>query len=111
MSEVFGELDADRRRQAVAELYADDCAMYAAEGETVGQAAISEQVGRILEASPPDFAFSLVGHAEVIHDLGRLRWQSGPAGGPAVLNGMDVAIFADGKIKALYTFIEAPAEA
>ena len=109
VSEVFGERDPGRRQHAVSELYADDCAMYAADGESVGQEAVSDQVGRILEASPPDFAFSLVGHAEVIHDVGRLRWRSGPAGGPPVLNGMDVAVFADGKIKALYTFIETPA--
>jgi hypothetical protein len=111
VSEVFGERDPGRRRRAISELYADDCAMYAAEGESIGQAAVSEQVGRILDASPPGFAFSLVGHAEVIHDVGRLRWQSGPAGVPPVLSGMDVAVFANGKIKALYTFIETPTEA
>ena len=106
VSEVFGERDSGRRKHAVSELYADDCAMYAADGESVGQSAVSDQVGRILDASPPGFAFSLVGHAEVIHDVGRLRWQSGPAGGPPVVSGMDVAVFANGKIKALYTFIE-----
>ena len=79
--------------------------------ESIGQAAISDQVGRILDESPPGFAFSQVGPAEVIHDLGRLRWQSGPAGAPPVLSGMDVAVFANGKIRALYTFIETPASA
>ena len=111
VSEVFGERDPGRRRHAISELYADDCATYAADGESIGQAAISDQVGRILDASPPGFAYSLVGPAEVIHDVGRLRWQSGPAGGPPVVSGMDVAVFANGKIKALYTFIDAPTAA
>jgi hypothetical protein len=111
VSEVFGERDPGRRRRAVAELYADDCAMYAAEGESIGQAAVSDQAGRILDATPPGFAFSLVSPAEVIHDLGRLRWQSGPAGTPPVVSGMDVAVFANGKIKTLYTFIETPTAA
>jgi hypothetical protein len=111
VSEVFGERDSDRRRRAIAALYAEDCAFYDAEGESIGPAAISDRVGRILEESPPGFAFSLVGAAEVIHDLRRLRWQTGPAGAPPVLSGMDVRVFANGKIRMLYTFIETPAAA
>ena len=106
--EVFGERDAGRRSRALAELYVEDCAMYDAEGESLGQAAVSDQVGRILDQSPPDFEFRVVAAAEVIHDLGRLSWESGPAGAPAVVNGMDVALFASGKIRALYTFVQAP---
>ena len=111
LSEVFGERDPGRRRQAIAELYADDCALYDADGAAIGQAAVSDQVGRVLSESPPGFAFSAVSPAEVIHDLGRLRWQTGPAGAPPVARGMDVAVFASGKIRTLYTFIEAPAAA
>jgi hypothetical protein len=47
----------------------------------------------------------------VIHDLGRLRWQTCLAEVPRVLSGMDVAVFANGKIRALYTFIETPVAA
>jgi hypothetical protein len=107
VSEVFGEPDPGRRMRAIAELYAEDCAFYDADGQSIGQAAISNRVGRILDGSPRGFAFSLVGPAEVIHDLGRLRWQAGPAGAPPVLSGMDVAILANGKIRTVYTFIEA----
>jgi hypothetical protein len=104
--EVFSERDPARRRRAIAHLYTEDCASYDADGANFGQAAISDRVGRILDQSPLGFAFSLVGPAEVIHDLGRLRWQSGPAEAPPVLRGMDVAAFANGKIRVLYTFIE-----
>ena len=110
-TEVFGERDAGRRARAIAELYAEDCAFYDAEGESIGQAAISDHVERILDETPPGFAFSLVGPAEVIHDLGRLRWQTGPAGAPPVVSGMDVAVFADRKIRTLYTFVSAPVAA
>jgi hypothetical protein len=111
VSEVFGERDPGRRGRAIAELYAEDCALYDAEGASIGHKAVSDRVGRILDESPPGFAFTLVGPAEVIHDLGRLRWQTGPAGAPPVLRGMDVAVFANGKIRTLYTFIETPAAA
>ena len=108
VSEVFGERDPDRRKQAIAHLYADDCALYDADGESIGQTAVSDRVGRILDEGAPGFAFSLAGPAEVIHDLGRLRWQLGSAGAPPVVSGMDVAAFANGKIRRLYTFIETP---
>jgi hypothetical protein len=108
VSEVFGERDPGRRSRAIAELYAEDCALYDTEGESIGQAAISERVEGILGESPTGFTFSPVGPAEVIHDLGRLRWQIGPVGAPPVMNGMDIAVFANGKIQTLYTFIETP---
>jgi hypothetical protein len=111
VSEVFGERDPGPRQRVIAELYAEDCAFYDAEGKSIGQGAISDHVGRILDEGPPGFAFSLVGPAEVIHDLGRLRWQLGPAGAPPVMTGMDVAVFANGKIQTLYTFIETPVPA
>jgi len=111
VTEVFGERDSGRRRRVIAELYVDDCALYDAEGASIGQAAVSDRVGRILDESPPGFAFSVDGSSEVIHDLGRLRWRTGPAGGPAVLSGMDIAVFANGKIRTLYTFIETPVSA
>jgi hypothetical protein len=111
LSKVFGERDPGRRRRAIAELYAEDCALYDTEGESIGQAAISERVEGILGESPAGFTFSPVGPAEVIHDLGRLRWQTGPAGAPPVMSGMDLAVFANGKIRTLYTFIETPVAA
>jgi hypothetical protein len=110
-SEVFAERDPGRRRRTIAELYAEDCAFYEADGESIGQVALADRVGRILDESPPGFALSLVGPADVIHDLGRLRWQTGPAGAPPVLTGMDVAVFVNGKIQTLYTFVEAPVAA
>jgi len=50
--EVFGEPDPGRRQRAIAELYAEDCAFYEADEESIGQAAISDRVGRILDETP-----------------------------------------------------------
>ena len=106
--EVFGERDAVRRERALADLYVDDCAFYEADGTFIGRAAIANRAQQILDQGPPEFAISVVGSPDVIHDLGRLRWQVGPAGGLPVVTGMDVALFADGKIKAMYTFLDTP---
>ena len=105
-SEVFGERDPERRGHALDELYVDDCAFYEADRAFIGRAAIGARAQEILDQGPPDFAISIAASAEVIRDLGRLRWQVGPAGGPPVVSGMDVALFEGGRIKTMYTFIE-----
>jgi hypothetical protein len=111
VAEVFGERDPGQRMRAIAELYTDDCALGNAEGESVGQAAVSDQVERIIDDGPPGFGFSLVAPAEVVHEFGRLRWQMGPAGAPPVVSGIDIATFANGKIRTLYTVVEMPVAA
>src|SRR5271169_2004159 len=63
VSEVFGERDPDRRKRVIADLYAPDCALYDADGESHGQTAVSDRVGRILDEGAPGFAFSLAGPA------------------------------------------------
>ena len=106
VTEVFGERDRARRERAIAELYTDDCAFYDPDGESIGRAALADRAQRILDQSPQDFAIRVAGPAEVLYDLGRLRWQTGPAGAAPVVSGMDVAAFANGKIRRMYTFIE-----
>jgi HAE1 family hydrophobic/amphiphilic exporter-1 len=60
-----------------------------------------------LQASfPPDFTFSPTGAPASNHDLGRLTWRVGPAGGSPAATGMDVAVFERGRIRALYTFLD-----
>ena len=104
--EVFGEHDPERRVRALDDLYVDDCAFYEADGAFIGRAAIGARAQEILDQGPPDFGISIVRSTEVIRDLGRLRWQLGPAGGPPVVAGMDVALFEGGRIRTMYTFIE-----
>jgi hypothetical protein len=111
VSEVFGERDPGRRKRAIAELYAEDCAFYDADGESIGPGSHLRAGRAHPRPQPSRFAFRLVGPAEVIHDLGRLRWQTGPAEAAPVLSGMDVAIFANGEIRTLYTFIKTPVAA
>jgi len=103
---VFGERDPVRRIAAIRELFAEDCAFFDAEGQAAGPEGIDARAATILAASPPEFVLRAASPAEVIHDLGRLRWDFGPPEAPPVVTGMDVAVFAGGKIRALYTFLD-----
>ena len=107
LASVFNERDAGKRIEAVVELYAEDAILYepphtAAEGH----AAISEAVTRLLSSLPPNFVFTSIGPALGHHDVGRLRWQAGPPGGPIAINGMDIARFKRGRIISLHVFVE-----
>jgi hypothetical protein len=103
--EVFGQRDSARRAAAIAELYTADCTFFEAEEEVTGRDALNAKVGSILKDAP-GFVFRAVGHAQINHDLGRLRWQFGPAGAPPVVTGTDIAVFEHGRIRALYAFLD-----
>ena len=45
---------------------------------------------------------------QVLHNSGRLAWGSGPTGEAPVYTGVDFIIARDGKIAALYVFLDSP---
>jgi hypothetical protein len=105
--EVFGERDSDRRKSVISELYTENCAFREMESDqpSIGREALNSKVEHLLKGAP-GFVFRLMGPAQVIHDLGRLRWQFGPDGGAPVVTGMDVAVFDQGRVRSLYAFLD-----
>ena len=110
LREVFGQRDFVRRKVAISQLYAEDCIFFEAEEKIVGRDGLNEKVECILQEAPR-FVFRFGRFPEVNHDHGRLRWQFGPNGAAPVVTGMDIAVFEQGKIRALYAFInKAPSD-
>ncbi|WP_267221555.1 nuclear transport factor 2 family protein [Dyella silvae] len=106
LQEVFGEGDAARRRAAIDELYTEDCALYVPNGIFVGRDALDKFAGD-LRATHPHFAYTPHGEPQALHNAGRLGWGSGPRGAAPDYTGLDVIIVRDGKIAALYVFLDA----
>lgn len=107
LPEVFGEGDPARRRAAIRELYTEDCALYVPSGVLVGHAALDKFAGD-LRATHPDFVYTPHGTPQVLHNSGRLAWGSGPQGKTPAYTGVDFIIARDGKIAALYVFLDSP---
>jgi hypothetical protein len=105
LQEVFGEGDDARRRAAIEELYTQDCVLYAPPGVFVGHAALDKVAGD-LRAMHPHFVYTPHGEPQALHNAGRLAWGSGPRGEKPDYNGLDVIITRDGKIAALYAFLD-----
>ena len=104
LQEVFGEGDAAQRRAAIAELYTEDCELYMPPGKFVGREALNKFAGD-LRATHPHFVYTPRGEAQALQNAaGRLAW--GPRGEePDCNTGLDVIIVRDGKIAALYAFL------
>ncbi len=103
---VFSERDPARRLDAIRELYTADAILTGPDGVSKGEAAISDAVAELLSKLPPEFAFTSIGAAIGHHGVGRLLWKAGPPNGPPAVTGMDVAHFKDGRIQALYVFLD-----
>ena len=105
--EVFGERDSGRRQAVINQLYTEDCTFsdFETGDRIVGRDAVDARVEKLL-GGVPGFVFSLDGSAQVVQDLGRARWRFGPDGAAPVVAGMDVAIFKEGRIRSLYTFLD-----
>jgi hypothetical protein len=106
LQEVFGEGDAVRRRAAIDALYTEDCVLYVPPGALVGRQALDKFAGD-LRATHPHFAYTPHGEPQALHNAGRLAWGSGPRGEAPEYTGLDVIIVRDGKIAALYVFLDA----
>jgi SnoaL-like domain len=78
LQEVFGEGNAARRQAAIAELYAEDCVLYAPPGIFVGPDAL-DKFACDLRTTHPHFVYTPHGEAQTLHNAGRLAWGSGRA--------------------------------
>jgi hypothetical protein len=107
LPEVFGEGDPARRRAAIQELYTEDCVLYVPPGTFVGHDALDKFAGD-LRAMHPDYVYTPHGAPQVLHNSGRLAWGSGPEGEAPEYTGVDFIIARDGKIAALYVYLDSP---
>jgi hypothetical protein len=108
LERVFNERDDIKRNAAVQELYSPEPTMYEPAGIVTGQAAISEVAAALLEQFGPNFSFVAEGAAVGHHGLGYLKWRAGPANGPVIVSGVDVAEVRGGRIIRLWVLLDAP---
>lgn len=105
LHEVFGQNDARRHRATIDELYTEDCILYVPPGMITGRADIDRFAGA-LRANHPEKAYMPITKPQALGNGGRLAWASGPRGAEPVYFGSDVIIVRDGRIAALYVFLD-----
>jgi hypothetical protein len=94
-----------RPRAAIDELWTEDGTLYVPPGVVVGRDAIDKFAGD-LRATHPHFVYTPTGEPQALHNAGRLAWSSGPRDEAPDYTGWDVIIVRDGRIAALYVFLD-----
>jgi hypothetical protein len=104
---VFNERDAAKRHSMIAKLWDTKGIFIDPEGRWIGYEAISDAAEQ-LQRRFPNSAFSALADGDANFGVGRLPWGFGPPGEPRKITGIDVmAASDDGRITALYTFVDA----
>lgn len=103
---MFGEGDADRRRAAVDALYAEDAVFYGPGGDAHRGREAIDRIAGVIRAGHPTFRYTETSPAQASHDAGRLSWISGPPGAPPRYAGHDFILVRDGRIAAIYVFLD-----
>jgi hypothetical protein len=104
--QVWNERNSEKRLSMIETIYADNSTLFEADESICGYDAINKKIGSILNGIPPDFVFHVINPASINHNAGRLSWRLGPANGPTVGTGMDIALFKGERIQSLYVFLD-----
>lgn len=106
--EVFNERDHERRRAAIARIYADDIRWTEDDGITIGRDALNAKAIE-LQARLGDLQFIAAGPTHQTLGLGYLAFHLvRPGGNTPASSGFDVAIVRDAVIAELYTVLTDP---
>ena len=106
LQDVFGENDPARRRAAIDEIFAEDGVFYDPHrGVYRGRDEIDRIAGEI-RATHPDFRYQPISEPEESGNGGRVQWVAGRPGDPPAYAGTDFIIARDGRIAAVYLFLD-----
>jgi hypothetical protein len=102
---ILNEEDEAKRTLALPKVYAENLQFLDPHGEFTGRTHLNNFV-HDLRLKFPGFVFRETAPIEFHHNVARLNWAFGPAGGTPPVTGQDIAVLADGQIQALYIFID-----
>jgi SnoaL-like domain len=103
---VWNETDAMRRRELIAQTWADGASYRDPLMQGDGRAGIDALVQGVHQQFP-GYRFRQVGAVDGHHSYVRFAWELGPEDGPAPIAGSDVAILApDGRLQSVIGFLD-----
>lgn len=106
LSDVFGEIDPDRRRAAIDEIFHEDAVFHDPNGGTFRGRDEIDRIAGVIKANHPDYQYQPLFAPEETGDAGRVQWVSGSPGKPPQYAGTDFIVARDGKIAAVYLFFD-----
>ena len=104
LHEVFGERDGKKRREAIAQLWTEDCVFIDHGGKSHGQDELDRAVATLHQQLPGYFSSELR-PVDLLYESGRLAWSYGRPGQQPI-KGVDVVLVRDGRISLMLTFLD-----
>ena len=102
---VFNHTDLHERKAAIADLWDQGGIFIDPDGVHQGPEKLSTVV-TALQHQFPGSVFKVTSPIQENFGVGRVSWEYGPPGGAAITKGIDVGRMKDGKLAALYVFID-----
>ena len=106
--DISNERNQVERMAAVQELWAQHGVLMVDDGTYIGHSEVEVAAGNLLRRYP-EFDFTLHGVTDEVASAGRQRWAFGATGESPAITGEDVALVSEGRIVALYRFLDGPA--
>ncbi|MGA7632101.1 MAG: nuclear transport factor 2 family protein [Terriglobales bacterium] len=106
LSDVFGENDPARRRDAIDEIFHEEAVFYDPKGGVFRGRDEIDRIAGVLKATHPDFEYRPLFPPEELGDAGRVRWVSGTPGKPPAYAGTDFIVARKGRIASVYLFFD-----
>ena len=106
LHDVFAENDPARRRAAIDEIFIEDSVFYDPSKGVYGGRDGIDRIAGAIRATHPDFRYQPIAEPEESGNGGRVQWVSGRPGDAPAYAGTDFIIARDGRIAALYLFLD-----
>ncbi|HEY1291474.1 MAG TPA: nuclear transport factor 2 family protein [Chloroflexota bacterium] len=104
--DMWNQTDPRQRRAMVAQVFTEDAGYTDPLASVRGHAAIDDFVS-VAQAQFHGLEFTLGGPIDAHHDQARFAWHLGaPGSGEPLVIGFDVALVNDGKLQAVYGFLD-----
>jgi len=104
--EAFGENDPVRRRAIMDEIWNEDGVFYDPHSGPHRSRDEIYRIAGVIKADHPEFRYQPITEPEVLGNSARVRWVSGRPGEPPAYAGTDFVIAKDGKLAAVYYFMD-----
>jgi hypothetical protein len=106
LQDVFGENDPARRREAIHEIFTEDCVFYDPNGGVYRGRNEIDRIAGAVRATHPDFRYQPTAEPEEVGNGGRVQWVEGRLDEAPAKAGTDFIIARDGQISAIYLFFD-----
>ena len=105
MHRIFEETDLDKRKAAIVDLWDEDGTFIDPGGIHQGHEQLSAAV-TAFQGRFPGTVFTITSPIQENFGVGRVSWEHGGPGGAGIVRGTDVGRMQDGKLVALYVFVD-----